>query len=147
MYRTRWEVLVKLKCVRGSQTDRYRCASLAGLPYGTVLLVGGFFFGIVGFALLKKSKMVKDFLPESDDGSATGGNFGTSHEAVPVDEEGGNMCYVEEGGEPYVLSSQAVFVQVLQTDKPSILEWTRTRTSMDARACTCLRVRGLYAGK
>jgi hypothetical protein len=147
MYRTRWEVPVK--CVRGSQTDRYRCASLAGLPYGAVLGVGGFFFGIIGFSLLKKSKMLKDFLPASDDGSASGGNFGTSHEPVPVDEEGGNMRYMEENGEPYVLSSQAVFVQVLQKDKPSFkfLEWTHTRTSMDARACTCLHLLGFCAGK
>ena len=119
MFRSRREVLAA-KYKRGSPSDRLPCTTLAGLPYGILLVLGGLFVGTVLGVCRRQLFRVKKRMRQSD--SVTGANFGTSDEAVPADVDGGIICYIEENGGPCVLSTKTVSVQVLQRHSSSIRE-------------------------
>lgn len=101
---------------------------LSGLPYGIILVISSALTLFCGWGLLSSTKAGRtitegvetmnenlgtisaDFKKRMDSGK----DFGTSDEAVPVDEEEGNASYyVEESAGTYVLSSQTVVVQVM----------------------------------
>jgi hypothetical protein len=89
--------------------------AFAGLPYGVILVVGGMlllaiFWGM--FVDTKYGKTLRENFHRNVRVIFSGEKFGTTDELVPVDEEGGHICHVEGTGEPYVLSSQTVIVQV-----------------------------------